>query len=134
MGAGSSDSEPAGFDLAAALTRRAGGDARAFAEALAARLEPALPGRVTVERRRDGFFSATSHVASIAVRFDDATLVLRHERGSLAASRAKVVRGVAIGTSDVPVADWLAEVVRRTRALGGRDGASHAALHDFLTG
>jgi hypothetical protein len=132
MGAERADVEP--FDLAAALSRQSGGDAKAFAEALAARLAPALPGRVAVERRRDGLFSSTSHVSSIAVRFDDALLVLKAERGSLSAQCAKVVRGVTIGTRDMPVADWLADVVRRTQALGEGAGSAHAALQDFLLG
>ena len=121
-----------GFDLAAAWSRRAGTDMRAFAEALAARLESALPGRVSVERRRDGLFSSTSHVSRIAVRFDDALLTLDHERGALRAARAKVVRGVTIGSQDLAVPAWLDEVVRRTRALGEGAGEAHAVLHDFL--
>lgn len=131
---GDEGSDVAPFDLAAAWSRRAGGDTRAFAEALAARLEPALPGRVAVERKRDGLFSSTSHVSSITVRFDDALLVLKAERGALSAHQAKVVRGVSIGTRDMPVADWLAEVVRRTRAMGEGAASTHAALHDFLMG
>ena len=130
MGDDGSGAEP--FDLPAAWTRRMAGDARAFAEALAARLEPALPGRVSVERRRDGLFSSTRHVASIALRFDDAVLLLAIERGSLSASCAKVVRGVSIGTRAMSVPDWLSEVVRRTRALGEGAASAHAALHDFL--
>lgn len=125
-----SDVQP--FDLPAAWTRRMGGDARAFAEALAARLAPALPDHVTVERRRDGLFSAASHVASIAVRFEDAMLLLKMERGVLSASCAKVVRGVSIGTRAMSVPDWLSEVVRRTQALGEGATSAHAALHDFL--
>ncbi len=129
---GDEGSDVAPFDLAAAWDRRAGGDAKAFAEALAARLEPALPGRVAVGRKRDGLFSSTSHVSSIAVRFDDASLVLKVEHGTLSTHQAKVVRGVTIGTRDMPVADWLAELVRRTRTLGEGATAAHAALHDFL--
>ena len=132
MGDERSDVQP--FDLAAAWSRRAGGDGRAFAEALAARLEAALPGRVAIDRKRDGLFSSASHVSSIAVRFDDAALVLKVERGTLSAHQAKVVRGVTIGTRDMPVADWLAEVVRRTRAMGEGAASTHAALHDFLMG
>ncbi len=132
MGDERSDIEP--FDLAAAWSRRAGEDAKAFAEALAARLEPSLPGRVIVERRRDGFFSSATHVSSITVRFDDASFMLGAERGSLSCRCAKVVRGVTIGTRDMPLADWLAEVVRRTLVLGEGAASAQAALHDFLMG
>ena len=124
--------EPSGFDLAAAWTRRAGTDMRAFTEALAARLAPALPGRVAVERRRDGLFSSASHVSRIAIRFDDALLTLEHEHGALRARRAKIVRGVSIGSQDLAVPAWLGEVVSRTRALGDSAGEAHAVLHDFL--
>ena len=121
-----------GFDLAAAWSRRAGGDMKAFMAALAARLEPALPGRIGIERRRDGLFSAASHVSGIAVRFDDAVLTLALDHGSLRATRAKMVRGVTIKSEEVPVPAWLDDVVGRTRALGTGAGEAHAVLHDFL--
>ena len=120
------------FDVAAAWTRRAGTDMRAFTEALAARLEPSLPGRIEVERRRDGFFSKTSHVTRIAVRFDDSVLVLALDRKQLHAKRTKVVRGVAISSEDLPIAAWIEDVARRTQTLGQGASAAHAALHDFL--
>ena len=126
------DADASGFDLAAAWTRRAGGDMRAFIEALAARLEAALPGRVAVERRRDGLFASARHVSRIAVSFEGCLLTLTSERGGLAARRAKVVRGVTIGGEDLAVPAWLDEVVRRTRTLGEGAGAAHGALTDFL--
>lgn len=121
-----------GFDLAAAWTRKAGTDMRAFIEALAARLEPALPGRVAVERRRDGLFSPKSHVSRIALTFDDCLLTLALDRGHLVARQARVVRGVTIGSQDLPVPAWLDQVVGRTRALGEGASAAHAVLNDFL--
>lgn len=124
--------EPASFDIAAAWIRKAGGDMRAFTEALAARLDAALPGRVEIARRRDGLFSKSSHVASIAVRFDSALLTLQFEHGRLRAKRAKVVRGVTISSEEVGVPAWLDEVVRATRASGAEAGGAHAVLHDFL--
>ncbi|MGI3904083.1 MAG: hypothetical protein ACRYGP_23295 [Janthinobacterium lividum] len=126
------DAETPGFDLAAAWSRRAGTDIRAFAEALATRLEAALPGRVAIERRRDGLFSATSHVSRLAVSFDGCLFTLAMEHGHWAAKRAKVVRGVTIGSEDVSVPAWLDDLVRRTQALGEGAGAAHAALQDFL--
>ena len=130
MGGGS----PNGFDLAAASERRAGVDARAFAEALAARLEPALPGRVTVERRRDGLFSSARHVSAIRVRFEDATLELSFEGGQPVARCAKAVRGVTLSTREMTVPEWLADLGARARALGEGAEAGRAALDDFLLG
>ncbi len=59
--------EPDPFDLDAAGIRRAMTDLRAFMEALAVWLQGALPDRVTVDRRRDGLLSRTSHVHEITL-------------------------------------------------------------------
>ena len=48
------------FDLNAAVLRHSERDMRAFMAALAVRLETALPGRVTIERKRDGLSEVTS--------------------------------------------------------------------------
>lgn len=124
--------EPGDFDLQTAWLRRAKGDMRAFAEALAVRLEAALPGVVEIERRRDGLFARTSHVSRIVVRQDGALLSLDLEHGRLRASRAKVVRGVTLSTETIDVPAWLEAVLVGTRRQGEQAGAAHAVLHDFL--
>jgi len=124
--------ESGDFDLAAAWSRRAAADTKAFVSALAARLEPALPGRIEVERRRDGLLSGSSHVVRITIRFDDALLTLVFDHGHLQATRSKVVRGVVIKSEAIPAPAWLDDVVGRTRALGEGEGQAHAVLHDFL--
>ena len=121
-----------GFDLGAAWLRRAQRDLGAFTEALAIRLEAAMPGAVTVERCRDGLFSRKTHVAAIAVRIPTGVLSLKAGHGRLHATRAKVVRGVSIGSEEITVPAWLDEVMRSTRALGREAGAAHEALHTFL--
>ena len=120
------------FDLSAAYLRKARGDTRAFMEGLAARLEGALPEAVTVQRKRDGLFSATSHVVAIRVAGDTSVLTLAVEHGKLHATRTKVVRGVAIGSADIGVPAWLEEVTRAVGAAGADAEAARAALHDFL--
>ena len=124
--------EPDDFDLSAAWLRRAKGDMGAFLEALAARLDAALPDAVTIERQRDGLFSRTSHVSKIAVRTELRLLTLEYAQGRLHAIRAKIVRGVSIGSEEITVPIWLDEVLRSTRALGADADAAHDALHTFL--
>lgn len=123
---------PDDFDLDAAVLRRAQGDVRAFMAALAVRLEGALPGRVKVERRRDGLLSKTSHVAKIAFHGDKAVYELASGRGGVAATRAKLVRGVVISSSTIDPAQWLAEVRQEVAALADQAGSASDALHDFL--
>ena len=120
------------FDLDAAGIRRALTDIRAFMEALAVRLQGALPDRVTVERRRDGLLSRTSHVHQIAFRGDGGEYRLCLEKGALKATRAKSVRGVVISTSEEPTIQWLGEVRAEVAALAGAMGSASDVLHDFL--
>lgn len=120
------------FDLDAAGLRRAQTDLKAFMEALAARLEGALPDRTVVERRRDGLLSAARHVHEIAVKGERAEYRLRFDKGQLTATRAKTVRGVVISTTEEPVPQWLGEVRAEVAALAGAMGAASDTLHDFL--
>jgi hypothetical protein len=120
------------FDLDAAGLRRAESDLRAFMEALAVRLEGALPDRVSVERRRDGLLSASRHVHQITVRGDGGEYRLSFDKGRLAATKAKTVRGVVISTKPQTTPEWLAEVRAEVATLAGEMGAASDVLHDFL--
>jgi hypothetical protein len=121
-----------GFDLNAALLRRSEKDMRAFLSALAARLEGALPGRVEVERKRDGLFSRTSHVARIAVRFEAAIFTISFGKTGLSATRAKLVREVVISTTPSPVPQWLKELQDEVAKLAEHAGSAGEVLHGFL--
>lgn len=120
------------FDFDAALLRRSAGDFRAFMDALAVRLELALPGRVEITRKREGLLRGDSHAARILFRGDRAHLELVRVGARLTASRAKVVRDVAISSSTLSIADWLAELRGEVRALAADAGAGVDVLHDFL--
>ena len=124
--------EPDQFDLDAAVLRRSETDLRAFMEALAVRLEGALPGRVSVERRRDGILSRTSHVARITLRTDRAVYDLEHGKGGLKCTRAKLVRGVVISSSAMTARDWLTDVRTEVQVLAEAAGSAGDVLHDFL--
>ena len=73
-------SGPSDLDLSAAWYRKAQGDLRAFAEAFATRMEGAIPGHVTVERKRDGLFSKSTHVAKVAIDTGPNVYVVRLEK------------------------------------------------------
>jgi hypothetical protein len=123
---------PAEFDLNAAWLRRANGDMKAFMQALAVRLEDALPGRVEVERKRDGFFSRESHAVRISVAFDSSLYTLVLEHGHLHARRAKIVHGVTLSSGDVTVPDWFSALNREVGVIGQEAGDAHGVIHDFL--
>ena len=124
--------EPDQFDLDGAVLRRSETELRAFMEALAVRLEGALPGRVDVQRKRDGLLSQSKHVAKIAVRGDRAVYELARDRSGLTATRAKLVRGVNISSSSVSPREWLADVRAEVQTLAEQAGSTSDALHGFL--
>jgi len=120
------------FDLNAALLRRSERDMRAFLSALSARLEGALPGRVETERRRDGLFSRSSHVAKITVRFEGAIFTITFDKNGLSAARAKRVREVVISTTPLQVPQWLEELQADVAQLAEHAGSAGDVLHGFL--
>lgn len=120
------------FDLGMAWYRKAQGDLRAFMEAFATRMEGAVPGRVKIERRRDGLFSRTSHVVKVTISGETDAYVLRFDGGHLSAERAKSVRGVTLKSQAMEFPEWLAALNADLQRLAERAGNAQTALHDFL--
>jgi hypothetical protein len=123
---------PGDFDLSMAWYRKAQGDLRAFMEAFAARMEGALPGRVKIERRRDGLFSRTSHVVKVTIAGDLDTYILSRDGDRLSAQRAKAVRGVILKSEEMDFPEWLAALNAELQRLAERAGTAQSVLHDFL--
>ena len=127
-----SGDELGGLDLHAAFMRRASADQPAFIEALATRLEQALPGRVHVERKKDGLFSKTAHVHTISVDTGDAQYVLEQDHGVLRAGRARGTHGVVLKRETLTVAQWLDGLSTALATLSAEADGAHRVLHDFL--
>lgn len=125
-------SGPGEFDLSTAWYRKAQGDLRAFLEGLATRMEGAIPGHVTVQRKPDGLFSSTSHVVKVAIDTGANIYVVALERNHLTALRAKSVRGVTLKTETLDFPDWLNSLNADIQQLAERAGVAHDVLHDFL--
>src|SRR5690242_20356215 len=103
--------EPDDLDLAAAQIRADAADLPAFVEALAVRLEQAIPGQVEVDRRRTGLLSKRKVVTRIACRIGEEAYELRRDGSTATAQCGKVVRGITIRTEELPVAEWAARLV-----------------------
>ena len=121
------------FDLHAAWIRRAQTDLHAFLEALAARLEGALPGRVQVEHKRDGLLSATRHITTITIQVDGSRYLLDARNHDIRASRQHEVRGVVLKTESLPLDRWLQALEDELRRLSGSLEGARGILQDFLT-
>ena len=120
------------FDLNAAWMRKAQGDLGAFMEAFATRMTGALPGRVAVERKREGFFSSRTRVVKVTIETGQHIYSLVFDSARLAAQRAKAVRGVTLKSEILPVPEWLAALNHEVEALSGELGAARRVIHDFL--
>lgn len=111
------------IDLLAASLRADAGDLHAFVEALAVKLEEAVPGSVTVERRRDGMFGP-KQVRRIALDAGGQRLELRTAGASLQTSCARLSAGIVLKSETVSTDDWL-------RALG--EALADQARHSSAT-
>ena len=126
------DSGAGEFDLGMAWYRKTQGDLRAFLEAFAVRMDGAVPGRVKIERRRDGLLSRTSHVVKVTIAGETNAYVLSLEGGHLSAARAKSVRGVTLNSQTMDFPEWLSALNADLQRLAERAGDAQTALHDFL--
>ncbi len=120
------------FDLDAAILRKSEGDLRAFMSALATRLDTALPNRVKIDKKRDGLFSSSSHVVRIGITTDTAAYSISLDSAGIRTSRAKIVRGVSISSSDIPVTEWMSDVRAAVTKLSGAAGDASDVIGNFL--
>jgi hypothetical protein len=95
------------IDLVTASLRADMSDLRAFVEALAVKLEDAVPGAVTVDRRRDGMFGP-KHVRRIAVEASGQRLELRAEGASIQTRCARLSGGIVLKNEELATDEWLA--------------------------
>src|SRR3954469_20242785 len=120
------------LDLVAAALRADLADSRVFREALAVRLEGALPGLARVERRRAGLLSRERRVQRIEVTLGDERFAVAGAGHGLEGERVHVVRGIALSREPVPLDAWIEQLAG---ALAGRAGAlakDQAALQRLL--
>jgi hypothetical protein len=121
------------LDLLAASLRADATDTAAFLDALAARLEGALPGQVEVQRK-GGLFGGGKRVRRIAVRLGDTHYEIEGEHGALVARRRNVVRGIALKSEELGVDAWIEGLSADLLALAQRSEQGRLALERLLTG
>jgi hypothetical protein len=121
------------LDLLAASLRADATDTAAFLDALAARLEAALPGQVEVQRK-GGLFGGGKRVRRLAVRLGDSHYEIEGEHGALVARRRNVVRGIALKSEELGVDAWIDGLSADLLALAQRSEQGRLALERLLTG
>jgi len=121
-------------DVLAAALRLNNQESGDLLEFLAHKLEQSLPQNTTVTR--GGWFLSKEHpVQEILVRFDDYHYqIVRAKHGSLTASVMKLVRGVVLKTTIIPLEQWTDEIAQQLAQLAERSGKTRRALNQFVLG
>jgi len=116
--------------LAAALhmDRQESGDLLEF---LAKKLLLSLPQNTTVTR--SGLFGGGA-VKEITVRFDDYHYQIVRNQGAFKAFVLKLVRGVVLKTTEIPIDQWTEEVAQQLAVLATRSAQTRDALNKFVIG
>jgi hypothetical protein len=123
----------ADLDLVAASLRADAADTRGLAEALALRLEDALPHDTRVERRSKGLLSRSKQVRRIEVDCGESLYSLDvDEHGRAEAVRAQEVRGIVLKTEPLGVDEWIDALARDLTALAERSERGRVALERLL--
>jgi hypothetical protein len=121
------------LDLVAASLRADAVDLDAFVEALAVKLEGALPGQVVVERR-GGLFGGGKRVRRIEVTLGDQRYEAELEGGHVTCRRRSVVRGIALKTQELDLDAWIASLSRDLVEEADRTERGRQALARLLEG
>lgn len=119
------------FDLLAAALRADMSDLNTFVEVLAGKVEGALPGRVTVERR-GGLFARGKKVHRIDINLDDDRYTLVAEGAHIRASRSHAVRGIVLKTEELPLQSWIELLSRDLAAEAAQSESARVALERML--
>jgi hypothetical protein len=119
------------IDLVTASLRADAGDLGTFVEALAVKLEGAIPGGVSVERRRDGMFGP-KRVRRIAVDAGDRRLELRAGDGSVQTLSSRLSGGIVLKREELPTDDWLRALGEALAAHARNSQTTRQALERLL--
>src|SRR5262249_13295858 len=105
----------------------------AYVEALAHKLELALPAMTQVDRRSKGFLSREKIVQRIQVSLGDYRYLLQADGGRVQCSRAKTVRDVTIKTEPLEVDDWVRAMAPDLQARAAQSAEARAALERLVS-
>ncbi|HEV3046742.1 MAG TPA: hypothetical protein VGY13_05215 [Solirubrobacteraceae bacterium] len=121
------------FELAAAGLRGDGTDLRISVEALASKLEQALPGCTRVKRAGGGLLGrGRQHVRALAVELAGNRYELEMQGTLVQTSRQRQVGGIAIKSEQLAPEEWIAALTGDLQAESERSAAARAALEGLL--
>ncbi len=121
-------------DVLARMLQAGQREASELVELLAKMLESALPDRAKVTRA-GWFMSKTRPVETLTVQFEEVGYVInKSKHGSVSVKQQKIVRGVALKSSDVTMEQCITDIVAELQALSQKNSAARQSLNKFLSG
>ena len=127
------ESDDLDFELVASSLRADTRDLSTFVEALAVKLEGALPGQASVERRGGGLFSREKKVHSIQVVLGDQRFDLTVDGNRVETTCAKAVRGIVLKTESLPLDAWIDRLSQCLAEHARTSEQARVALERLLT-
>ena len=121
------------IDLLAASLRADTSDLGAFVEAMAAKLEQAVPGGVTVDRRRDGMFGA-KRVRRIALDAGGQRLELRTDGAMIETTCSRLSGGIVLKREELDTDAWLRALGEALAIQAQSSQTTRQALERLLNG
>jgi hypothetical protein len=122
------------FDLLASSLRASSGDLATYVRVLAEKLEAALPGAVTVERRRGGLLSGERKVVGVSCELGQQRYRVVLAGGRPEATRATVVRGVVLKTEPLPLEQWVDALAAALEAEARSSEQARLAVERLMIG
>jgi hypothetical protein len=119
------------IDLLAASLRADSSDLRAFVEALAVKLEEAVPAAVSVQRRREGMFGPKL-VQRIALDAGDQRLELRAQGAAIQTRCSRLSGGIVLKSDELGTDAWLEALGQALLVEAQRSQITRQALQRLL--
>jgi hypothetical protein len=121
------------FDLSAAGLRADGSDLRVSIEALASKLEAALPSQTRVQRAGGGLLGrGQKQVRRLQVELGEVAYELNVARGRVEGTRERRVGGISIKRDPLDPNEWVSALTEELRAQAAQSADARAALERLL--
>ncbi|MBX9769981.1 MAG: hypothetical protein K2X29_01340 [Candidatus Obscuribacterales bacterium] len=98
-------------------------------ESLASRLQALLPEITKVER--GGWILSERKVKRLTVTFSDNQLVLTKDKFGISPTATKIVRGVALKTTELSLDEWIKLLAAELSEAAAHDSNTRQALNNF---
>ena len=121
------------FSMDAAQLRQSAHNQSAYLEALATRLQAALPSGTVQVTRSFSILSKRRPIKTIVVTIGDNEYLLNFEKSmGIQTAIGNVVRGVVLKTETVPFVEWLQRLTTAIQKYAAVHGETNNLLEEFL--